>query len=105
MDFILRRNMNIGTGTAENDGEFLTECFLKTPEYCSILDFTDKKMILLGRTGCGKTALINMVEKDVNVFIPIKPDTFALQYINNIPFVNAMKSEGINLEVFYKFLW
>lgn len=48
MDFILRRNMNIGTGTAENDGEFLTECFLKTPEYCSILDFTDKKNDIIG---------------------------------------------------------
>lgn len=102
---VLRRNMNIGTGAAENDNEFLSECFLITPEYASILDFADKKMILLGRTGCGKTALIKSVERDVDVFIPIKPDIFALQYINNIPFINALKQEGINLDIFYKFLW
>lgn len=104
-NIILRRNMNIGTGAAENDSEFLSECFLKTPEYASILDFNDKKMILLGRTGCGKTALIRNVENDVNVFISIKPDIFAFQYINNVPFINAMKEEGINLDIFYKFLW
>jgi GTP-binding protein EngB required for normal cell division len=97
--------MNIGTGAAENDGEFLSECFLETPEYKSVLDFEDKKMILLGRTGSGKTAIINMLEKDVDVFISVKPDTFALQYINNIPFIKGMKDEGINLEIFYKFLW
>lgn len=97
--------MNIGTGTAENDGEFLQECFLQTPEYDSVLDFDDKKMIILGRTGCGKTAIINMIANDVDYFISVKPDTFALQYINNIPFIKAMKEEGINLEIFYKFLW
>lgn len=105
MDIVLKRNMNIGTGAAENDGEFLSECFLRTPEYSSLLDFDDKKMILLGRTGCGKTALMNMLKNDVDVFIPIKPEIFVFQYINNIPFVNAMKEEGINLEIFYKFLW
>lgn len=104
-NIVFKRNMNIGTGTAENDGEFLRECFIETPEYQSVLDFDDKKMILLGRTGCGKTAIINMVEKDVDIFISVKPDTFALQYINNIPFIKAMKEEGINLEIFYKFLW
>lgn len=104
-DIILRRNMSIGTGAAENDGDFLNKCFIETPEYASVSDFDDKKIILMGRTGCGKTALIQMVGENADIFIQIRPDTFALQYINNIPFVNAMKEEGINLEVFYKFLW
>lgn len=104
--FLLRRNMNIGTGMAENDGEFLKKCFLETPEYETLLDFEDKKMILLGRTGSGKTALLKILldNKDL-VPIEIRPATFVMQYISNIPFIRIMKNSGLNLSVFYKFLW
>lgn len=104
--FLLRRNMNIGTGMAENDGEFLKKCFLETPEYDTLLDFDDKKMILLGRTGSGKTALLKILldNKDL-VPIEIRPATFVMQYITNIPFIRIMKDSGLNLSIFYKFLW
>ena len=62
-------------------------------------------MILLGRTGSGKTALLKMVQKKIDVYIQVKPDTFAMQYISNIPFVRELNDLGINLEIFYKFLW
>lgn len=104
--FLLRRTMNIGTGMAENDGDFLKKCFLETPEYETLLNFDDKKMVLLGRTGSGKTALLKILleNKDI-VPIEIKPSTFVMQYISNIPFIRTMKEANLNLSVFYKFLW
>lgn len=104
--FLLRRTMNLGTGMAENDGEFLKKCFLETPEYETLLNFEVKKMILLGRTGAGKTALLKILleNKDL-VPIEIKPATFMMQYITNVPFIRSMKEANLNLSVFYKFLW
>lgn len=102
---VFKRNMNIGTISAESDQEFLLNCFIETPEYAELLDFQDRKTILLGRTGSGKTALLNQIQKDVDVYIEIKPDTFAMQYITNVPFVIRLKEEGVNLDIFYKFLW
>lgn len=104
-DFMFKRSMTVGSGTAESDGEFLDQCFVRTPEFETLLDYSDRKMILLGRTGSGKTALLKMVKKNVDYFINIKPDTFALQYISNIPFIQELSTLGINLEIFYKFLW
>ncbi len=105
-DIVLNRSMNLGTGMAENDNDFLTKCFLETPEYKTLIDFDDKKTILLGRTGSGKTALIKMLLANPK-FVPIeiRPDTFALQYLTNIPIIREMKETGLNLSVFYKFLW
>jgi len=105
-EIVLNRSMNLGTGMAENDNDFLTQCFLETPEYKTILDFNDKKNILLGRTGSGKTALIKMLLGNQKLVpIEIRPDTFALQYLSNVPIIREMKEAGLNLNVFYKFLW
>lgn len=104
-EIILKRNMNIGTISAESDQEFLEQCFIKTPEFEELCDFNSKKMIILGRTGAGKTALLNKIKDVVDCYIEVRPDTFALQYITNIPFVTKMEKEGVNLDIFYKFLW
>ncbi len=104
-DIVYKRNMNIGTISAEQDMEFLQTCFIKTPEYEELCDFSNRKMILLGRTGSGKTALLNEIENDVDCFVQIKPDAFALQYITSVPFVKKLIEEQVNLDIFYKFLW
>lgn len=97
--------MTLGTGAAENDGDFLTECFVQTPEFQTLLDYSDRKMILLGRTGSGKTALLKEMERHVEVYVQVRPDIFAMQYISNVPFISNLVDCGINLEIFYKFLW
>lgn len=103
--FVFKRSMSLGTGTAESDGDFLGQCFVETPEYKTLADYEDHRMILLGRTGAGKTALLKTITRKVDVYIEIRPDTFSLQYLANMPFVERLKQYGINLVVFYKFLW
>lgn len=97
--------MTLGTGAAENDGEFLSRCFVETPEYRILCNFNDRKTILLGRTGTGKTALLKQLKENVDVYIEIKPNTFAIQYISNLPFIQMLRGQGVNLDVYYKFLW
>lgn len=104
-EFKFKRSMTLGSGAAENDGEFLEKCFVRTSDFESLLDYTDRRFILLGRTGSGKTALLRMALEKIAVSIQIRPDTFAMQYISNIPFIRELNSLGINLEIFYKFLW
>ncbi|MBK8189996.1 MAG: hypothetical protein IPK79_06050 [Vampirovibrionales bacterium] len=99
-----RKNMNIGDQAAETD-EFLSECFIETPEYEELVDFSNNKMILLGRTGSGKTALLRKIKESSDISICIRPETFALEYILNVPFLDRLKKEGINFDAFYKFLW
>ena len=70
-EFVFKRSLNLGSGAAENDGEFLKECFVETPEYKTLLDYSDHRMILLGRTGSGKTALLKYIEPHVDVYIPL----------------------------------
>lgn len=104
-DIVFRRDMEIGNLSAEADQFFLDTCFIQTPEYQEIKDYDNRKMIILGRTGAGKTALLNKAKEDADVVVDIKPNIFVLQYIDNVPFIRQLKEEKINLEVFYKFLW
>lgn len=104
-EIVFKRNMNIGSISAENDSDFLKTCFIKTPEYEDLCDFNNRKMILLGRTGSGKTALLNEIKNTAEYFIQIKPDVFAFQYLTSVPFVKKLIEENVNLDIFYKFLW
>lgn len=104
-NIILKRNMTLGDISAEHDDEFLDECFVCTPEFEELCDFSNRKMILLGRTGSGKTALLNQIKNKVDFYIQIKPDIFAFQYISSVPFVKSLIEKDVNLDIFYKFLW
>ena len=104
-EIIFRRDMEIGNLSAEADQDFLDNCFIETAEYNEIKNYENRKMIILGRTGAGKTALLNKAKEEADVVVDIKPNVFVLQYIDNVPFIRQLKEEKINLEVFYKFLW
>lgn len=48
----------IGQNSSEADDEFLIECFVDHPSYSLIDDTNNSKMLLVGSTGTGKTALL-----------------------------------------------
>jgi hypothetical protein len=96
--------MTIGNQAAETD-DFLSDCFVETAEYEELADFSNNKMILIGRTGSGKTALLRKIRDSADTVIDIVPEKFALEYIVNNPFVQKLKGQDINLDAFYKFLW
>jgi len=104
--FYFRRNDSIGAPGAEEDIEFLRECFVDTGDCDLLTDPSDRHVIILGRTGTGKTALLKELErKHSDRTIKIKPENLALTYIANSTVLKFFTELGINLDPFYKLLW
>jgi len=104
--FRFRKTDNIGAPGAEEDAEYLKTCFVDTGDLGRFADPTDRHVIVLGRTGAGKTALLQRLRQECeDRVIEIKPDNLALTYIANSNVLNFFTEIGINLDPFYKLLW
>ena len=55
--FRFRRHDNVGVADAENDYDFLVDCFVQTGDLDVLKNCGDSRRVVLGRTGAGKTAL------------------------------------------------
>jgi hypothetical protein len=103
--FTFRSTDSIGAAAAEDD-EFLRECFVDTGALDLLSEIDDRRLILLGRTGAGKSALMRMLEetKDSQV-IRLAAEHLALTYVANSTILNFFSSIGVNLDPFFKLLW
>jgi hypothetical protein len=103
--FRFRTTDTIGVADAESDHAFLNECFLDTGELGLLLDCGDHRRIVLGRTGAGKTALLNELLDRASTAISIKPESLAIAYISNSTILQFVYGLGVNLDTFFKLLW
>lgn len=95
----------VGAAGAEDD-EFLSECFIDTGYLHVIKDMDDCRSIILGRTGAGKSALIEKINEDEKErTIVISPENLALSYVSNSTILSFFSSIGVNLDPFFKLLW
>src|SRR3989338_2551225 len=101
----LRKHLTIGSISAENDQKYLLECFIDTGDYETLVDIEDDRSIVLGRTGCGKSALIEMIKNREEKVIEINPEELALNYISHSNILALLESCGVNLDPFYQLLW
>lgn len=62
-EFKFRKHGNIGAHGAEEDTEFLEHCFVDNGHLDLLLESRNIKHIVVGRTGTGKTALLQEIEK------------------------------------------
>lgn len=103
----IRPNTKIGQLDAENDASFLTECFIDNGLVNTLCDSMQSEAIILGRTGAGKTATLmrinEIVDKDNSKLIDLE-DIF-LNYLDNSNVIKFLRESGVNLEIFYKYLW
>jgi len=104
-DFIFRKNMSIGEVDAENDSRFLIDCFVDNGDLEILEDTTVPQCIILGRTGSGKSALIERLERQAENTIRIEPDELALKHISNSTVLGFFEEIGVNLDIFYSLLW
>ncbi len=105
-EFRFHKNDTIGAPAAEDDAEYLASCFVETGDLRLLTDPEDRRIILLGRTGAGKTALLRRLDaSDINRVIQVSPENLALTYIANSSVLNFFTELGINLDPFYKLLW
>ena len=103
---ILRNNLEIGAMDADNDDEFLFECFVDLPALSDLKSITSRKMILLGSTGIGKTALIRKIKRDCKKNVSsIELGEMALSYVQNNDAIQFLVSLGVDLRLFFQGLW
>ena len=104
--FRFRKTDSIGAAAAEDDGEVLKDCYVDTGALQLLQDIGDRRRIVLGRTGAGKSALLAILEQSQpGRAIKLSPEHLALTYVANSTILNFFGSIGVNLDPFFKLLW
>ncbi|MHB8502759.1 MAG: P-loop ATPase, Sll1717 family [Candidatus Acidiferrales bacterium] len=102
--FRFRKHASIGAAAAEEDTKFLAECFVDTGDLETLKDSRDRRRIVLGRTGAGKTALLGRLIEETNAIV-ISPETLSFNYLTNSTVLQFFLEAGVKLDLFFKLLW
>lgn len=102
---VLRRGVGIGTGNAESDDEFLFDCFVEHPAVEDCIRMTSPAMIVSGRTGSGKTAILRYVEHTSEHSTSIDPFEMSMGYVSNSDALRFLRTIGADLDLLFQVLW
>jgi hypothetical protein len=102
---VLRRGAGIGTGNAETDDEFLFECFIEYPPVEDCRKPSSPVMIVAGRTGSGKTAILRYLENQSHHAINIDPFDMSMSYVSNSDALRFLQAIGADLDLLFQVLW
>jgi archaellum biogenesis ATPase FlaH len=100
-----KKHAKIGASDAESDAAFLEHCFITTGDLETLSDCNSPCRIVVGRTGSGKSALLDRLVRDQEHAIAVNPEHLALNYIANSTVIQFLEAAGVNLDVFYQLLW
>lgn len=101
----LRPGVHIGAPAAEDDALFLEKCFVDLPIVEQLKDIDSSKCVLLGRTGSGKTAILNHIESESDHSIRIDPKDISFDYVANSNILGFLVDNGCDLSVLFQLLW
>lgn len=104
-EFCFARHDAIGTADAEDDNQFLAQCFIDTGDLSTLLDCKSPKRIIVGRTGAGKSALLRQLSTVAKNAIALSPHSLSLNFIANSGVISFFEEVGVNLSAFYILLW
>jgi hypothetical protein len=102
--FTFRKHASIGAAAAEEDTKFLSDCFIDNGDLDPLLDCADRRRIVLGRTGAGKSALLKRLVDETNAIV-INPETLSFNYLTNSTILQFFLEPGVKLDLFFKLLW
>lgn len=103
--FIFRKHAAIGAADAIDDVKFLSQAFIDNGELGILCDMSEPKCIVTGRTGAGKTALLEQLSRTQEKVIKITPEGLALTHISNSEVLSFFIEAGVNMDLFYRLLW
>lgn len=103
--FRFKKGEFIGELDAESDLNYLSECFTYTDDYSILTDIETPQRIIVGRTGSGKSAIIQNLKSEKENVIEILPENLSLNFIANSDLIVKLESLGIKLDLFYALLW
>lgn len=101
----LRQGMTIGSSNAESDDNYLFDCFVHYPpvEQCEDLDAPG--MVIAGRTGSGKTAILRYIERTAERRVELDPLDMAMSYVSNSDALRFLQVIGADLDLLFQTLW
>lgn len=102
---ILKRGIGIGSVNAENDDEFLFDCFVDYPPVEEAMRLTSPAMIVAGRTGEGKTAILRHIERECEHSAVIDPSEMSMSYVSNSDALRFLTAIGADLDLLFQVLW
>lgn len=104
--FTFRKHDTVGAPAAEDDVEYLNDCFVDTGDFSLLQQMADSRIVILGRTGTGKSALFeHLAHTDEPHTITLRPNGLALTHVSGSNILRYFSSLDINLDPFYKLLW
>lgn len=101
----LRPGANIGAPAAEDDAHFLTNCFVKLPALEEITDQDSNRRILIARTGAGKSAILRRIADTQENVSWLNPKGASFDFVSNSVILNSLSNMGVNLHLFYEYVW
>ncbi len=102
---VLRRGAGIGTGNAETDDDFLFDCFVEYPPVEVCRRARSPVMVVAGRTGSGKTAILRYLENASRHSSAIDPFEMSMSYVSNSDALRFLQAIGADLDLFFQVLW
>lgn len=102
---VLNAGMKIGASDAEFDDEFLLPCFVHYPPVEACLNVSSRGMVIDGRTGAGKTAILKYVASKAENFLEIDPSEMSMSYVSNSDVLNFLHAIGADLDLMFQVLW
>jgi hypothetical protein len=96
---------NLGGAAAEAD-PLLSKAFYPNPDYETIASQQDPSMFVVGRTGSGKSAAFENLQREYpGKVILLNPENLALPYLTNLDVIRQLTDLGVHLEPFFRALW
>ena len=93
------------TVSAERE-ENLNNYYVNNEFYEKAISKDSKKAFFIGRTGSGKTAILERIKRETSrKIISINPEDFAFQIMERSTVLKKLTECKINLDLFYKTMW
>jgi len=93
----------VGGLAAETD-PLLGRAFVDLGYLARVTATDDPAFLIVGRTGSGKTALLQQIKASSAEVSILDPEELSMQYLHN-SVLRTISSWGVNLDIFYKYLW
>lgn len=102
---ILRPGLSLGDVAAERD-TFLADCFVDTSAWTLTRDKTTPSIVLAGRTGDGKSAIVLELKRrlDGNVRVVDVAD-LQMTYVTNSGVLRFLQEVDVRLNTYFEYLW
>jgi adenylate kinase family enzyme len=104
-EFTFHNLDTIGANAAEDDHDYLFDCFVDMPELPVLQNIKDHRYLVIGRTGSGKTALFMRLAKETNNCFLVNADIKGFCYTERSTVLTDLADKGINLAPYLKLLW